>query len=71
MKTRKTTSINRLVKIENGILLPISSGKQGIRFQDAQAQIATWPKCRKLEFVYTSVRLPMLGVRQAVLASLI
>ena len=59
------------VKIDDGMLLMTSSGKKGIRFQDAKGQVAIWPNSRRIEFVFTTRRLPILGTQQVVLASLI
>ena len=69
MATRKTTSINRLKKVEDGALILTSSGKNGVRFQDANAQAATF--AGKVAFNWTTRRLPMLGEQRVVLASLI
>ena len=67
--TRKTTSINRLRKIEDGALILISSDKKGVQLQDANAQVATFDK--KTSFNWVSRHLPFLGDQQVVLASLI
>ena len=71
MKVRKTTSINRLKKIDDGALVMVSSSSKGTTFQDASAQVACWPNSRKLDFVFVERRLPLLGVSKVVLASLI
>lgn len=66
---RKTTSINRLRKIEDGALILISSNKNGVQLQDASAQVATFE--RKMSFNWVTRRLPLLGEQRVVLASLI
>lgn len=72
MKTRKTTSINRLKKIEDGALILTSSTKKGFRLQDANGQAATFEFiCRKTSFNWVTRRLPLLGEQRVVLASLI
>lgn len=66
---RKTTTINRMKKIEDGVLILLRSDKEGFLFQDASAQVATFNK--KTSFNWVSRRLPFLGDQQVVLASLI
>ena len=68
-KNRKTTTINRMKKIEDGALICIGSNKKGVQFQDASAQVATFE--RKMSFNWVTRRLPLLGEQRVVLASLI
>jgi hypothetical protein len=45
----------RIRKIENGILILVSSNRQVTRFQNCDADLAEWPNSKKLEFMWTRI----------------
>ena len=65
-KSRKS----KMIKVDDGMLLLVSSGRRGMTFQDCWAQKATWAD-PKVQFEWVTRKLRYQGYQKVVLASLI